>query len=207
MGSDAASKGNRNVDGWLPAAPDPAPVSADSDWVARAQGGDREAFAHIYARYAPVVHGVLVAHAPWRDVHDLVQDVFVRALRSIGTLDEPAQLGPWLVSIARNRARDHAKRNRREFGGASELDTIARADAGASDESDADETARAVLAAIHALPESYRETLVLRLVAGLSGAEIAARTGLTHGSVRVNLFRGMKLLRERLARGGGGPTT
>jgi RNA polymerase sigma-70 factor, ECF subfamily len=48
------------------------------------------------------------------------------------------------------------------------------------------------------LPEAYRETLVLRLVEGMTGPEIAARTGLTAASVRVNLHRGMKLLRERL---------
>ena len=45
----------------------------------------------------------------------------------------------------------------------------------------------------HAVP------LGLRLVEGLSGPEIAARTGLTHGSVRVNLHRGMSLLRPLLA--------
>ena len=49
------------------------------------------------------------------------------------------------------------------------------------------------------LPEAYRETLVLRLCEGLDGPEIAARTGLTHGSVRVNLTRGMALLRPLLA--------
>jgi len=54
------------------------------------------------------------------------------------------------------------------------------------------------IAAIASLPEAYRETLMLRLVAGLDGPEIAARTGLTHGSVRVNLHRGIALLRERL---------
>ena len=52
--------------------------------------------------------------------------------------------------------------------------------------------------AIAALPEAYRETLMLRFVAGLSGPEIAERTGLTHGSVRVNLHRGVALLRERM---------
>jgi RNA polymerase sigma-70 factor (ECF subfamily) len=51
---------------------------------------------------------------------------------------------------------------------------------------------------IRALPEAYRETLVLRLVEGMTGPEIAARTGLQPASVRVNLHRGMKLLRERL---------
>ena len=51
-------------------------------------------------------------------------------------------------------------------------------------------------------PAAPADPLVLRLVEGLSGPEIAARTGLTHGSVRVNLHRGMKLLRERLGDAG-----
>jgi len=59
--------------------------------------------------------------------------------------------------------------------------------------------ALAILDAVRALPEAYRETLTLRLVEGMTGAEIAERTGLTPASVRVNLHRGMKLLREKLA--------
>ena len=50
------------------------------------------------------------------------------------------------------------------------------------------------------MPDAYRETLVLRLVEGMTGPEIAERTGLTAGSVRVHLHRGLKLLRERLGR-------
>ena len=53
---------------------------------------------------------------------------------------------------------------------------------------------------IRSLPEAYRETLVLRLVEGMTGPEIAERTGLTPASVRVNLHRGMKMLREKLER-------
>lgn len=59
------------------------------------------------------------------------------------------------------------------------------------------EAARA-LRAIRELPDTYRETLIMRLVEGLSGPEIAERTGMTPDSVRVHLHRGMKLLRERL---------
>jgi RNA polymerase sigma-70 factor (ECF subfamily) len=55
-----------------------------------------------------------------------------------------------------------------------------------------------VLEAVRQLPEAYRETLLMRLVEGMSGAEISERTGLTPGSVRVNLHRGMALLREKL---------
>jgi RNA polymerase sigma-70 factor (ECF subfamily) len=62
------------------------------------------------------------------------------------------------------------------------------------------QTSRAneILELIRALPEAYRETLILRLVEGMTGPEIAARTGLTPASVRVNLHRGMKQLRKKL---------
>jgi RNA polymerase sigma-70 factor (ECF subfamily) len=55
-----------------------------------------------------------------------------------------------------------------------------------------------ILEVIRRLPEAYRETLILRLVEGMTGPEIAERTGLTAGSVRVNLHRGMQMLREKL---------
>lgn len=55
-----------------------------------------------------------------------------------------------------------------------------------------------VLAVIQRLPDAYRETLVLRLVQGLTGPEIAELTGLTADSVRVNLHRGFKLLRDAM---------
>jgi len=55
-----------------------------------------------------------------------------------------------------------------------------------------------ILEAVRSLPDAYRETLILRLVEGMTGPEIAARTGMTHGSVRVNLHRGMQQLRAKL---------
>ncbi|MDQ3228674.1 MAG: hypothetical protein M3Q13_02915, partial [Pseudomonadota bacterium] len=61
--------------------------------------------------------------------------------------------------------------------------------------------AQHALAAIRGLPQAYRETLMLRLVEGLSGPEISERTGLTPGTVRVNLHRGMGLLRRALGIG------
>ena len=92
--------------------------------------------------------------------------------------------------IARNRAMDfHRSRQETE-------DLTEDIPQSTSTEEDA-EAARA-LAAIRALPEAYRETLILRLVEGMTGPEIAEQTGLTPASVRVNLHRGMKLLREKL---------
>ena len=199
MDSGSAARGNRKskASSSSRAGAGDVPVS-DSDLGARARAGDRHAFGEIYRRYAPFVHGVLVAHAPLRDVNDLVQDVFVLALRSIESLEDPERLGPWLSTIARNRARDRHKRGARERSEDAMLEPESRETIDTEGDED---LAHGILESIRGLPESYRETLVLRLVEGLSGSEIATRTGLTHGSVRVNLFRGMNLLRERLERG------
>ena len=89
--------------------------------------------------------------------------------------------------IARNRAVDFYRRSRETV----EINDELRG-------STQDSRATEILELIRNLPEAYRETLVLRLVEGMTGPEIAARTGLTAASVRVNLHRGMKLLREQL---------
>lgn len=156
--------------------------------VRAAAGGDRDAFGALYRRYARMVHGVLLARVPRSHVDDLVQDVFLQALGRMHTLREPAAFAGWLATIARNRAVDHLRGSRDTVEVPDDLEAPDRAD---------DETFR-VLALLRALPEAYRETLVLRLVEGMTGPEIAARTGLTEGSVRVNLHRGIRMLRERL---------
>jgi RNA polymerase sigma-70 factor (ECF subfamily) len=162
--------------------------SQDAEWVHAARGGDRAAFGELYERYARMVHGVLLAHVPYAEVDDLLQDVFLIALRRLDSLREPTAFAGWLLAIARNRANDFHRRPR----AAEEL-----RDTAGNDDPDEQE-AHAALAAIQSLPEAYRETLSLRLVEGMTGPEIAARTGLTPASVRVNLHRGMKQLREKL---------
>jgi len=166
--------------------------------VERARAGDRPAFAALYERYASTVHGVLLARVPPEEARDLVQEVFLVALRALDTLADAGRVGAWLCAIARNKVRDHYKGRRPalELGEVSEP-----ADPGAGVASpDEGEEARAVLSLLRELPEAYRETLAMRLVEDLTGPEIALRTGMTQGSVRVNLHRGMKLLRERLER-------
>lgn len=151
---------------------------------------EHEAFAKLYSLYAPMVHGILLARVPWSEVDDLVQDVFLTTLKKLDTLRDDRAFGGWLAMIARNRAMDFHRRKRET----EELNE----DLATQNRSESDREAAHVLEVICGLPEAYRETLVLRLVEGMTGPEIADRTGLTPASVRVNLHRGMKLLREKL---------
>jgi RNA polymerase sigma-70 factor, ECF subfamily len=174
----------------------PAGASDDTMLVSAARDGDRAAFGRLYDRYARMVHGILLARVPLGDVDDLVHDVFLLALNRIRALRDAARFGAWLAAITRNRAHDYHRRTRV----ATELtEQISETEVEGSARSEPpDSDAAAILAALRSLPEAYRETLILRLVEGMTGPEIAERTGLTPGSVRVNLHRGMQQLRERL---------
>jgi RNA polymerase sigma-70 factor (ECF subfamily) len=163
-------------------------ASEETGWVEAARRGDRQAFARLYARYTAMVHGILLARVPQIDVEDLVQEVFLTVFRRVGGLRRPEAFPGWLASIARNRATDHCRR----------LPKTGPLSEDCAGEDPTETEAREILFRIRTLPEAYRETLVLRLVEGMTGPEIAARTGLTQGSVRVNLHRGMALLRESL---------
>ncbi len=161
-----------------------------AELVVAVQGGSRPAFTTLYARFHRVVHAIALARVPAPDAGDVVQDVFADAWRKLASLREPAAFPGWIVMLARNRAIDHARKRRpHDEPGEIAVAPTPRAEAAAA------------LRAITALPDTYRESLIMRLVEGLTGPEIAERTGMTPDSVRVHLHRGMKLLREKLEGG------
>lgn len=158
----------------------------DGQLVRAAREGDTEAFGALYRRFAPTVRGILLARVPYQDVPDAIQDVFLTAWARRGDLREPSAFAGWLAAIARSSA---SRFHRRRIEVREPVD-VAQPPSTAAFE---------LMDAIGALPEAYRETLLLRLLEDMGAAQIAARTGLTEGSVRVNLHRGVKLLRERLS--------
>jgi RNA polymerase sigma-70 factor, ECF subfamily len=168
-------------------APDPVSV----ELVRRARRGEREAFGELYRRYSGMVHGILLARLPYAEVADAVQDVFLRALRHLAGLRDDAAFGGWLATLARTAAADWARRPASRAVHQPMVEEIA-------DQRGSEADALALVMTIRALPPAYAETLLMRLVEGMTGPEIAERTGLTPESVRVNLCRGMKKLRRAL---------
>ena len=163
-------------------------VAPEAILVTAVLEGDHDQFAQLYELYAALVHGILLARVPRSEVDDLVQDIFLNALKKLHTLRDRAAFGPWIAMIARNRAMDFHRQSHETVEVTEDLRST---DTSSSN-------AREMLEMVRSLPDAYRETLVLRLVEGMTGPEIATRTGLTPASVRVNLHRGMKLLREKL---------
>ncbi len=163
-------------------------VRAEARLVKRVCDGDQEAFGELYKLFAPMVHGIILARVPRDEVDDIAQNVFLSAYKNIHTLRDYNAVGAWLAMIARN----HSNEFYRRVKPTEELsEEMSYKDSPLTE-------AREILAAIQSLPDAYKETLVLRLVEGMTGPEIAERTGLTPESVRVNLHRGMKLLRQKM---------
>lgn len=153
----------------------------------------------LYRRFAPLVHGIALAHVGPDEAEDVVQELFLRVSERLHQLRDPAALPGWIAGAARHAALDRLRQRAR----------LPRPVAPAALEREAPperaqgaDLARRVLALIGTLPEAYREALVLRLVEGLDGPAIAALTGHTPGSVRVHLHRGLALLRPLLAKEG-----
>ena len=163
-------------------------ASNDVGLVEAAIAGDRRAWSELYDRYVQAVHGCILAKVPPIDAEDLTQDVFVFALARLETLEDPKRFGGWLMTIARNRRTDYWRRHKdsKEFANERKSEQAPLGDA------------QRALDAIRSLPDAYQEPLIMRFVEGMTGPEIARCLDMKHGAVRVNLSRGMKLLRDAL---------
>jgi RNA polymerase sigma-70 factor (ECF subfamily) len=160
-------------------------------WVRAARAGDRAAFTALHRHFAGLVHAVIIARVPATEAGDLTQDVFVQLMQGLSGLRDEVAFPAWLMQLARNRAGRWVSSHPRWEPLPEEPQLAAPDRSGWPD-------ARRVLVAIQRLPEAYAETMAMRFIEGLSGPEIAARTGLSPGSVRVNLHRGLAKLRAEL---------
>ena len=180
------------------------------DLVRAAQGGQREAFGQLYARYRPAVYrfvrGKVGDHAL---AEDLTSETFVRAWRGIGSVTEQqADPGAWLCTIARNLVLDHAKsaRTRRERITAEVPEPRTAAEAGSGVEAEAEARAARWVAAVTVArglegltPDQRRTVELYELTALRSLADTAAVMGRSPGAVKALRHRAVVAIREQLA--------
>lgn len=177
----------------------------DAELVARAVAGDAGAIRAIYDRHRPPVHRVArsFAELDHDDVNEVVQESMVRAFQNLAGLKQPERLGPWLLTIARNRALTRLARLRARDELADGLSREAAAlgeDAVEMSDPEADLELELVRQIIADLPEGpEKETVHLFYVEGsLSAREIADRLGVGKSAITMRLERFRAKVKRRL---------
>ena len=176
----------------------------DSDLVAAARDGSREAFDVIVERHRRHVYQLCYRFVGnHEDASDLAQDVFVRAFKGLRTFKGDAALSTWLYRIAVNVSLNKVstKTPRAESLDAFERQGDARIASGEESATDAvlrEERAAQVRAAIARLPKKQRATLILRAYHDLPHEQIAGILGSSVGAVKANFFHALTNLKKLL---------
>lgn len=176
-----------------------------SQAVRRAQAGDRQAFAFLYARFADNIHGYVrsIVH-DHHEAEDVTQHVFAKLFAVIGKYQErDVPFFAWILRVARNVAIDHLRQQRLV-----PVEEVRAGDGfGGREPAPPPGHGSELMDAIATLPEAQRDVLVMRHVVGLSPTEIAERTGRSEGSIHGLHHRGRQALRAELVERQAAPAT
>ena len=180
------------------------PEATDDRLVTAAKSGSPEAFAVLFLRYRPEI--ARYAGRTLGDdgrAEDVVQEIFISALRGIGTLDRPAGFKPWLYRIAHNACVDHMRRRGKTeevpfdsqgLPPAEEIRLFRQMPSSHAALAQK-ENFNNLRKALTDLPEAQGQILVLRELEGLSYEEIAERMNISRSAVESMLFRARRALR------------
>jgi RNA polymerase sigma-70 factor, ECF subfamily len=167
--------------------------------VQRAQAADREAFDALYERHVGRVYAVCLRMCANRsDAERLTQDVFVRVWQRLQTFRGESEFSSWLHRIAVNVVlEDHRSTRRRVLRVQNVEDPGALETSGHARLYD-DDMRMDLERAIADLPLGARQAVVLHDIEGYKHEEIARQLGIAVGTVKAQLHRARRLLRERL---------
>jgi len=180
-------------------------MSADTDLICRAAGGDSFAFQALVERHRSMVYRVAYQFAGnHHDAEDIAQEVFIKVYRSLDRFRQDAQLTSWMYRIVMNACIDHRRRQRpavaAPFGEEAEQRMLNTPE----DRPDPEERAYAgelgqvLESEIGRLPNGQRVVFVMRHHQGMKLCEIAEALGLAEGTVKRQLHAAVHRLRQAL---------
>jgi len=181
-------------------------MSADTDLISRAAGGDPSAFQAIVERHRSMVYRVAYQFAGnHHDAEDIAQDVFIKVYRSLDRFRQDAQLTSWMYRIVMNACIDHRRRQRSAiaapFGDEAEQRMLNTPEGtpGPEERAYAGELGQVLESEIGRLPSGQRVVFVMRHHQGMKLCEIADALGLAEGTVKRQLHAAVHRLRQALA--------
>lgn len=178
--------------------------------IRRIQEGDRDAFSELEAKLKPYIMGMVRNRVRQEELvglgmgyEDFVQDILIKIWKGMTNYKEEAVFKTWFVAIASNHIIDVLRRIQRKketlFDATGDDDAVmARVDRiPAQDPSPLARLVRKeersqLVAAIESLPPKQREVVRLRMIEGLSYAEIAEKMEVSEGTVKAHMFHGRK---------------
>ena len=180
-------------------------ISADSELIARAAGGDPAAFQALVERHRSMVYRVAYQFAGnHHDAEDIAQEVFIKVYRSLDRFRQDAQLSSWMYRIVMNACIDYRRRHQpagaAPFGEEAEqkmLNTVEEAP-GPEERAYAGELGEVLESEIARLPKGQRIVFVMRHHQGMKLCEIADALGLAEGTVKRQLHAAVHRLRQAL---------
>jgi RNA polymerase sigma-70 factor (ECF subfamily) len=189
---------------------------SDEEVIGAIRAGDRNAFRVLVERYQARAYRLALRILRDEDAaRDAVQDAFVKAYNNLGKFEQRSAFFTWLYRLVKNQCLDMLRRDRSDRVVDWEEGSLAEAEASADATPEVDSVSFApatelqrkqlrehIDAAIAKLPESARETLILREVEGLSYQEIAEAQGIPKGTVMSRLFYARKQMQKLLIESG-----
>lgn len=166
--------------------------------IARAQAGDHAAFESIYREHSPKVYALcLRLTGESNEATELMQDVFIRAWRGLGSFRGESAFSSWLHRLTVNSMLERVRADKRRSARVLFMDDAGTDTAAMERNVDA---GMDLEKAIAALPEGARIAFVLHEIEGYQHSEIAIQLGIAEGTVKAQLHRARKLLIKALNR-------
>jgi RNA polymerase sigma factor (sigma-70 family) len=144
-------------------------------------------FQHLLDQHGRQIHRICLAMVGPDDADDCFQETMIAALRAYPDVRSSENLGAWLRTIARNKARDHHRARIRRAVPVDEVPERPAAEEPAPD---------GAWASVRTLPPKQREAVALRFAAGLAFADVGEAMGTSEEAARRNVHEGLKTLRE-----------
>jgi len=168
--------------------------------VRRSRSGDRGAFEDLVRRTTRLVYARLYLETGDRELaEDLLQETYLRAFRPIRQVSEPAGFRRWLLAIAQTVAIDAFRRShalRRSAPRRESQEVLGETPAPPPEDPERAQMRERVRTLLQSLPDEYRLPLMLRYIDGADYATITVQLGLSAGSLRGLLNRGLVELRR-----------
>jgi RNA polymerase sigma-70 factor (ECF subfamily) len=177
---------------------DTAPQDAsDEILIQQFKAGRTEAFDLLYYRHLPVVYKRVRYVVPEEDIEDVTQEIFIAALNSLSSFRGDSKFSTWLRTLTNHKVAEfYRKRTRKQEPPISPLSDAADRSAGGT--SKKMEERIYIQRGLQALPENYREVILLRFAEGMQFNEIADHTDQNLEAVKSLFRRAIVALRSHL---------